>query len=107
MLERPHLVKLRKNVQNPQFQNQAELIKCLGDPTCLKMLFILSHGKVLCPSDFRSVLNISMPAISHHLLKLKQMGILTSERMGQSICYSFSDSKKAVLIKKLVNEVVS
>lgn len=106
MLEQAVLLKLRQNLKDPEFNNQADLFKCLGDPTCLKILFILNSEKMICPSDLSSILKISMPAVSHQLARLKQMGILENKRMGQMICYSFANTQQAKLIKKLVNEVI-
>lgn len=106
MLQQITLNKFKRDLRNPQFTDRASLIKCLGDPTCLKILFVLSEERMICPSDLSSILKISMPAISHQLARLKQMGILENKRMGQMICYSFSTTKQAKLIKKLVNEVI-
>lgn len=106
MLQQLLISKFTRELKNPQFASQANLIKCLGDPTCLKILHVLSKEKILCPSDLSSILNVSMPAISHQLSRLKQMGILENKRMGQMICYSFENTKRAKLIKKLVNELI-
>lgn len=97
--------KFKEDFKDHQFSNKANLIKCLGDPTCLKILFVMSHEKVLCPSDLESVLELSLPAISHQLQRLKQIGIVTNERMGQSICYSLANSQNAKLIKKITSQV--
>lgn len=106
MLQQVTLNKFRRDLRNPQFINQANLIKCLGDPTCLKILHVLSKEKVLCPSDLSSILNVSMPAVSHQMARLLQMGVLTNERMGQMICYSFANTYESKLIKKLVNRLI-
>lgn len=106
MLGQALLLKLRQDIKGPEFNNQADLIKCLGDPTCLKILYILNSEKMICPSDLSSILKISMPAISHQLARLKQMGILENKRMGQMICYSFTNTQQAKLIKKLVNKII-
>lgn len=106
MLQQVTLNKFRKDLRDPQFISQANLIKCLGDPTCLKILHVLSKEKILCPSDLSSILNVSMPAISHQMSRLKQMGILENNRMGQMICYSFANTYESKLIKKLVNKLI-
>lgn len=106
MLQQVAINNFKKDLRNPQFTHQANLIKCLGDPTCLKILFVLSKEKILCPSDLSSILNVSMPAISHQMARLKQMGILENNRMGQMICYSFTKTNQANLIKKLVNRLI-
>lgn len=98
---------LKKDIlKSPKFDTKAALIKCMGDPTCLKILYIMSEEKEICPSDVANILGISMPAVSHQLSRLKQMGIVSSKRMGQMICYGFSDTPKAKSIKKLIKALL-
>jgi len=107
MLTDKKILKLKEKIVDvSKFDSNANLLKLLGDPTCLKILYILSREKDVCPSDLTNILHLSMPAISHQLSKLKQMGIVYPTRMGQMICYSFSDTKEANFIKKLIETTV-
>ncbi|MBI2031719.1 MAG: winged helix-turn-helix transcriptional regulator [Candidatus Levybacteria bacterium] len=106
MLSDRTISNLKKNItSNSKFNIKAGLIKCMGDPTCLKILYIISREKEVCPSDLVSILGISMPAISHQLARLKQMGVVKTKRMGQIICYSFSDTKEAKSIKNIIKTI--
>lgn len=100
-------IKLFKNKvsDSKQFQLQAALAKCLADPTCLKILVVISKGKKVCPSEFAEILGLSLPAVSHQLSRLKHMGIVETVRHGQMICYFLSDSKESKLIKRLVTTI--
>ncbi len=105
MLSLSIIQRFREEVaENSAFNVKAELIRCMGDPTCLKILYILTKEKEVCPSDLVGILDLSMPAISHQLSKLKQIGIVSSTRMGQTICYEFSDKKEASFIKSLMRK---
>ncbi len=89
-------------VGNEQFQSQAALAKCLADPTCLKVLYVLSKSDYVCPSDFSEILALSLPTISHQLAKLRQMGIVQTVRHGQMMCYSLSETEESKLVKATI-----
>ncbi len=97
---------LKKNIsENQNFNINAALISCMGDSTCLKILYIISKEKEVCPSDLANILELSMPAVSHQLARLKHMDILSGKRMGQIICYGFSNTKQARSIKNLIKTI--
>lgn len=67
----------------------AQILKLLGDKTRLTMLKILDEGSC-CVCEFVEIFQISQPAISQHLRKLKDMGLVDEERKGQWIFYSIN-----------------
>ncbi|WP_327270489.1 metalloregulator ArsR/SmtB family transcription factor [Streptomyces sp. NBC_01218] len=74
---------------NPEEAEKASRIfKALGDPVRLRLLSaIASHedGEA-CVCDISDV-GVSQPTVSHHLKKLKEAGLLTSQRRGTWIYY--------------------
>lgn len=104
MLTNPDIKKYKQDIsENGLFQSRVVLAKCLADPTCLKMLYILANSKYVCPTDFSEILDLSLPTISHQLARLRQMGVVTTVRHGQMICYFLQEEQDAGLIKKMVN----
>lgn len=85
------------------YEQRASLLKCVGDPNCLKIIDVLAKEDNPCVSDITDKLDISISAVSHQLSKLKAMGIVDTKRTGQTICYSLSDSENANFIKKLID----
>lgn len=67
----------------------AQILKLLGDKTRLTMLKILDECSC-CVCEFVEIFQISQPAISQHLRKLKDMGLVDEERKGQWIFYSIN-----------------
>jgi ArsR family transcriptional regulator, arsenate/arsenite/antimonite-responsive transcriptional repressor len=66
----------------------AELMKALADPTRLTMIASLWKAKVpICICDFTAGLELSQPTISHHMAKLKEVGLVDSEKQGIWIYY--------------------
>jgi DNA-binding transcriptional ArsR family regulator len=66
----------------------AGLMKALADPTRLTMLASLWKAKApICICDFTAGLGLSQPTISHHMAKLKELGLVDSEKRGIWIYY--------------------
>ncbi|HEX2986851.1 MAG TPA: metalloregulator ArsR/SmtB family transcription factor [Chloroflexota bacterium] len=65
-----------------------EVFKALGDPTRLKIVRMLAENGETCVCRIVDELGMNQPAISHHMAKLKQAGLLTARKEGQWIHYS-------------------
>lgn len=74
----------------------AAMFKALGDPIRLQIFSrIASHeGGEACVCDISDV-GVSQPTVSHHLKKLREAGLLTSERRGTWIFYKVAPSVMA------------
>lgn len=66
----------------------ANLFSLAGNEVRLKILFLLYKEKQMCPCDLSDVLSMKVPAISQHLRKLKDVGIIRDKKVGQTIFYS-------------------
>ncbi len=74
-----------------EMQDLAELFKVFGDPTRLKILYVLLCSE-MCVLDIAQLLGMTQSAISHQLRVLKQMDLVKNRREGKSIFYSLADS---------------
>ena len=68
----------------------AELFKVFGDPTRIRILFVLFEAE-LCVCDLAAALNMTQSAISHQLALLKRSKLVKSRREGKSVFYSLAD----------------
>ena len=68
----------------------AETFHVLGDPTRLKILYLL-RKRSCCVRDLAILVGISESAISHQLRLLKDRHLVTHRREGTIIYYSLSD----------------
>ena len=68
----------------------AEFFKALGDETRLKIIQMLS-GQEMCVCEIIDKLDMSQPAISHHLKILRQTGLIKGSREGKWIYYSLNE----------------
>ena len=68
----------------------AELFKVLGDPTRVKIIFILFKEE-MCVCDIAELLGMTQSAISHQLRVLKQARLVKFRKEGKIVFYSLDD----------------
>lgn len=80
-----------------QFKSLVKVLKLTGNDMRLKILFLLKEEGKMCPCDLSDILDISVPAVSQHLKKLKDASLVTSSRVAQTIYYSIENDQEEVL----------
>ena len=88
----------------------AKALNLAGNEVRLKILFLLDKESKMCPCDLSDILNMTVPAISQHLRKLKDAELVETKKVGQTIFYSISESNTNILnpiFKLLESEKVS
>lgn len=84
------------NIQNldpDKLLRTAEILKTIAHPIRLKVIEILFGHQELTVSEIQSQINeeLEQSLLSHHLIKLKQKGILKSTKKGLNVHYSLVD----------------
>ncbi|RAZ69777.1 MULTISPECIES: ArsR/SmtB family transcription factor [Planococcus] len=69
------------------------LLKLLGDKTRLSMVKLLEKNDC-CVCEFVEIFNVSQSAISQHLRKLRDLGLVKEKRKGQWIFYSLNQDSE-------------
>jgi len=77
----------------------SEIFRLLGDETRIKILYLLAHRE-LCVCDLASLLDMSLPAVSHHLRLLKALRLVKYRRDGKMVYYSLDDRHVLNLIRE-------
>ncbi|MFI6858482.1 ArsR/SmtB family transcription factor [Streptomyces sp. NPDC050421] len=79
-------------------ERMAVMFKALSDPVRLRLFSkVASHpGGEACVCDISDV-GVSQPTVSHHLKKLREAGLLTSERRGTWVYYQVAPSVVAAM----------
>ena len=82
-------------------------MRALADSTRVTMLAALwkADGPI-CICDFTAGLGLSQPTISHHMAKLKEAGLVESEKRGIWIYYRLRD-KMPTETRKLLSGLVT
>lgn len=83
----------------------AGLMKQLGDPSRLRIFWILCHVEE-CVINIAAMTEMSSPAVSHHLRLLKESGLITARREGKEMYYRAADTPLARRLHHGVEEVL-
>lgn len=71
------------DVDREQAVRLAAVAKALGDPIRLQLVDVLrKHAGKVCVCELVPLFGVSQPTLSHHLKKLRDAGIVDSERQG-------------------------
>lgn len=87
-----------------EFQKAADLFSQLCDSTRLRILWLICHNEI-CVNDIAAGVSMSAPAVSHHLRILRQTGLIVGRREGKEVLYSLNDTKEALLMHKMIDDV--
>ena len=88
---------LRRKAQ--EVSGLSELFKVLGDETRTKIMYLLAEQQ-LCVCDLANVMEMTLPAVSHHLRLLKAMRLVKYVREGKMVYYSLDDEHIMNLIRE-------
>ncbi|MFF7206128.1 ArsR/SmtB family transcription factor [Streptomyces sp. NPDC008141] len=83
-------------------EKMAAMFKALSDPVRLRLFSRIASfaGGEACVCDISDV-GVSQPTVSHHLKKLREAGLLTSERRGTWVYYQVAPSVVAAMAAML------
>lgn len=81
----------------PAIQSLASVLALAGNEVRLQILFLLVEEQQLCVCDIADVLQMTVSAVSQHLRKLKDGGVLHAHKVGQTVFYALSDRHLPVL----------
>jgi DNA-binding transcriptional ArsR family regulator len=79
------------------FTDLAQVVALAGNEVRLKILFLLAQEQELCPCDLSDILTMTIPAVSQHLRKLKDGGVIRSRKSGQTVFYSVNPAQITLL----------
>jgi len=66
------------------------MFSAFADVSRLKIMLSICERE-LCVCELAEVLDMSMPAVSHHLRRLKDLGLVKYRREGKLVYYSLDD----------------
>lgn len=87
------------------FQTVAEVFKQLGDTTRIRIFWLLCHMEE-CVVNISAMLEMSSPAVSHHLRPLKNSGLIVSRREGKEVYYRAADTDQSHLLHQMIEQVM-
>ena len=88
-----------------EFQTVAELFKQMGDGSRIRIFWLLCHCEE-CVVNISAMVEMSSPAVSHHLRQLKAAGLIVNRRSGKEVYYTAAKTRQAALLHKMIEEMV-
>ena len=80
----------------PELSERAsELFKALGDPTRLKLLYLIAESDTteICSHELSVALQVSAPTITHHMKKLAAAKLVNREQRGKWAYYTVNSDE--------------
>ena len=71
----------------------------IGDPTRLKICYLLCNHPELSVSEIAEAISMSISAASHSLKKLKALRLVTARRNFRTVYYSWGNKELARIIQ--------
>ena len=70
-------------VERREAERMAAVADALGDPIRLQLVDVLrKHAGRVCVCELVPLFDVSQPTLSHHLKRLRDAGVVDSERRG-------------------------
>ena len=89
--------KVKLKSAHKSFTGLSNILALAGNETRLKIIFLLEEEGQLCPCDLSDILGMTIPAVSQHLRKLKDGGIVQTRKEAQTIYYSLTRENLKIL----------
>lgn len=92
-----------------ELKNETGIVRCaeefnmVGDPTRLKICYLLCHRKELSVGEIAEVVGVSISAVSHTLRKLKDANIVENRRDFRHVYYQLKKSPISNMLKERLN----
>lgn len=104
--EKGNIEKMHRELSDvTRFGNVAEIFRQLGDLTRVRIFWLLCHREE-CVINIAAMMDMSSPAVSHHLKSLSDYGLLVSRRVGKEVYYKAADSEVGRLLHETVEQVM-
>ncbi len=87
------------------FSAAAAIFKQLSDRARLQIFWLLCHQEE-CVINIAALLDMSSPAVSHHLRSLHDSGLISGRRDGKEVYYKVAESRECDLLHKTVEQVM-
>lgn len=94
------------DIPSPElFSQAADMLKILGDPSRIRIFWILCHCEE-CVMNLSAMVDMTSPAVSHHLKLLKTSGLITSRREGKEMYYTVANNERALLLHHTIEHMI-
>ncbi len=86
------------------FYHLAETFQALGDSSRVQIIWVLMQGEQNV-GELVEKLDMSQPAVSHHLRTLRNLGLVQIRKSGRTTVYKLDDEHINHLMKECIKHV--
>jgi len=96
---------MHKNIKK-ELRNERAVLMCaekfnlIGDPTRMKICWLLCKHPELSVGEIAGMLGVSISVVSHSLRKLREKGLVRSRREHKTVYYTFTNAPFNTLLKQ-------
>lgn len=87
------------------FEIASDIFKQLGDSSRLRIFWLLCHCEE-CVVNISALVDMTSPAVSHHLRQLKASGLVVSKRNGKEVFYKAADTEQSQLLHLIIEKIL-
>lgn len=90
----------------PSLTRLAQVMSLAGSEPRFKIIYLLEQESGLCVCDLSDILQMTIPAVSQHLRKLKDAQLIQARKVGQTVFYSLQQEAFTIL-QPLLNQIAT
>ena len=87
------------------FALAADIFKKLDDSSRLRIFWLLCHCEE-CVINLSAMVEMSSPAVSHHLKQLKAAGLIVSRREGKEVYYKAASTPTCQVLHMAIERIL-
>ena len=91
--------------KNADFSAVSTLFSSLADANRIKLFWFLCHMEE-CVINLSALMQMSSPALSHHLKILREKGLITSRRAGKEMYYKAANTEEVRLLHHMIELLI-
>lgn len=97
---------LKEQLDRPgDFQAVADIFKLLDDTSRVRIFWLLCHCEE-CVINISALMEMTSPAVSHHLRQLKAGGLIVGRREGKEVYYRAADTELGRLLHQVIENIM-
>ncbi len=87
------------------FETVSDIFKMMSDSSRIQIFWLLCHCEQ-CVINISALLDMSSPAVSHHLKLLKTAGLVISRREGKEVYYTAAKTPNSQVLHDMIEKTV-